>query len=79
MEISKLTYEEATKILEELIHELEDEEITLSDSISKYKTGMELYNHLSGILKKSEGEVKVLLGEELKEIDFIREEEDEYY
>lgn len=79
MEVSKLTYEEAYKMLEELIHELEDEEITLNDSLSKYKKGMELYNHLNEILRKSEGEVKVLLGEDLREMDFIREEEDEYY
>ncbi len=82
MEISKLTYEEALNKLENLLVDLEDEECTLKDSVDKFKQGMELYNHLSDILKKTEGEVKILLEEDkdaLKEIDFIREDEDEYY
>lgn len=82
MEISKLSYEEALNKLEELLVDLEDEECTLKDSVDKFKQGMELYNHLSEILKKTEGEVKILLEEDkdsLKEIDFIREDEDEYY
>lgn len=82
MEISKLTYEEALNKLENLLVDLEDEECTLKDSVDKFKQGMELYTHLSDILKKTEGEVKILLEEDkdaLKEIDFIREDEDEYY
>lgn len=82
MEISKLTYEEALNKLEELLVDLEDEDCTLKDSVDKFKVGMALYNHLSEILKKTEGDVKILLEEDkdaLKEIDFIREEEDEYY
>lgn len=82
MDVSKLTYEEAIKRLEDLLTDLEDEECTLKDSVDKFKEGMDLYNHLSNILKKTEGEVKILLGEDeqtLKEMDFIREDEDEYY
>ncbi len=82
MEINKLTYEEALAKLEDILVDLEDEECTLKDSVQKFKLGMELHNYLSDILKKTEGEVKIILGEDkdsLKEIDFIREDEDEYY
>ncbi len=81
MEINKLTYEEALSKLEDLLVDLEDEDCTLKDSVDKFKLGMELYNHLNEILKKTEGEVKIILGEDketLREIDFIREAGDEY-
>ena len=82
MEINKLSYEEAVAKLEELLIDLENESCTLRDSLNKFKEGMDLYNHCSDILKKAEGEVKVLLGEDkdtLVELDFIKEAEDEYY
>ncbi|TJX16275.1 exodeoxyribonuclease VII small subunit [Tissierella creatinini] len=81
MEINKLTYEEALSKLEDLLVDLEDEDCTLKDSVDKFKLGMELYNHLNEILKKTEGEVKIILGEDketLREIDFIREAGDGY-
>lgn len=82
MEISKLSYEEAIAKLEGLLVDLEDEGCTLKDSLDKYKEGMNLYNHLSEILKKAEGEVKLIIGDDkdsLKEMDFVREDNDEYY
>ena len=82
MEINKLSYEEAIAKLEELLLDLENESCTLRDSLNKFKEGMDLYNHCSDILKKAEGEVKVLLGDDkdtLVEIDFVKEAEDEYY
>lgn len=80
MGINKLSYEEALSKLESLLIDLEDENCTLKDSLDKFKEGMELYNHLSEILKKAEGEVKVLLGEDnsLGQFDFVREAENEY-
>lgn len=82
MEINKLSYEEAIAKLEELLIDLENESCTLRDSLNKFKEGMDLYNHCSDILKKAEGEVKVLLGDDkdtLVELDFVKEAEDEYY
>lgn len=82
MEINKLSYEEAIAKLEELLVDLENESCTLQDSLNKFKEGMDLYNHCSDILKKAEGDVKILLGEDkdtLVEIDFVKEAEDEYY
>lgn len=80
MGIDKLSYEEALAKLESLLIDLEDDNCTLKDSLSKFKEGMELYNHLSDILKKAEGEVKVLLGEDnsLGQFDFVREAENDY-
>lgn len=82
MGINKLSYEEALAKLEGLLIDLENESCTLQDSLEKFKEGMELYNHCSDILKKAEGEVKLLLGDgndTLVEVDFVREAEDEYY
>ena len=78
MELNKLSYEEALSKLEGILSELENDNITLNNSLNKFKEGMELYNYCSDILKKAEGEIKILL-EEDKEIDFVREVEDEYY
>lgn len=82
MDVTKMSYEEAISKLETLIGELESEECPLEDSINKFKVGMALYNHCNNILKKSEGEVKVILEDgtsSLSDLDALREEEDEYY
>jgi len=80
MGINKLSYEDAIAKLEALLIDLEDDSCTLKDSLAKFKEGMELYNHCSQILKKAEGEVKVLLGDNnsLGEFDFVREADNEY-
>lgn len=76
----KLTYEEAIKELEEIIENLENEH-TLEDTLKQYKKGMELYNYCSNILKKAEGEVKIILKDKksFEDFDFIREGENEFY
>jgi exodeoxyribonuclease VII small subunit len=80
MELNKLSYEEAMSKLEGILEELENDNITLNDSLNKYRQGMELYNYCSDILKKAEGEIKIILEERdtIREIDFVREGEDEY-
>ena len=82
MEINKLSYEDAINKLQNILTELENESCTLSESLSKFKEGMELFNYCSDILRTTEGEVKILLGENkgsLEEYNFIKEAEDEYY
>lgn len=82
MDISKMSYEEALTRLEDLLKELEDEDCPLEDSINKFKEGMQLYNHCNNLLKKAEGEVKIILddGKNMTlDFDAVREVEDEYY
>lgn len=76
-----LSYEEAMKQLEEIIEKLEKED-TLDETLKQYKRGMELYNYCCEILKKAEGEVKIILKDNkdaLVDFDFVREDENEFY
>jgi len=54
MELNKLSYEEAMSKLEGILEELENDNITLNDSLNKYRQGMELYNYCSDILKNQD-------------------------
>ncbi len=56
-----MTYEEALKELEKILEDLESEDITLEDSLKKFKRGVALYNYCSTILNNIEGEVKILI------------------
>ncbi|NMB07923.1 MAG: exodeoxyribonuclease VII small subunit [Tissierellia bacterium] len=58
---NKLSYEEAIEELEQILETLEDGNLSLKDSMEKFKRGVELYNYCNEILKDVEGEVKVLL------------------
>ncbi|CCQ96006.1 Exodeoxyribonuclease 7 small subunit [[Clostridium] ultunense Esp] len=73
MKTNKLTYEEAIKELEQIIEDLEEKDLSLMDSLEKFKRGVNLYNYCNEILKDVEGEVKILLKDEegnLEEEDF---------
>lgn len=56
----KESYEEKIKRLELLLHEMENGELTLDQSISKYEEGMNLYNEMYKILNEAQGKVKIL-------------------
>lgn len=75
-----ISYEDAVKELEEIIKNLEHED-TLDQTLEQYKKGMKLYNYCSDILKKAEGEIKIIQKDKktLENFDYVREEEDEYY
>lgn len=76
MKINDLTYEEAVKELEEILEDLESEDLSLNESLEKFKRGVALYKACNEILNNVEGEVKILLedGEgNLKEEDFQME------
>lgn len=82
MEIDNLSYEDAIVELEKILEDLEIGECTLSESLEKYKLGINLYRHCNEILSKAEGEVKVLLKDEnqvLEELNFLQEDSDEFY
>lgn len=81
MEIKNLSYEDAIIELENILELLELGDLTLEQSLEKYKTGIELHRHCNEILSHAEGEVKVLLADDndiLDELNFLREVEDEY-
>ena len=76
MKNNKLTYEEAVKELEQIIQDLEEESLSLKDSLEKFKRGIVLYNYCNEILKDIEGEVRILIkGEDnnLTEEDYYME------
>lgn len=77
---NNLSYEEAMKQLEEIIQNLDNEE-TLEQTLNQYKKGIELYNYCSNILKKAEGEINIIQKEKksFEDINYMREDEDEYY
>lgn len=71
-----LSYEEALKELEQIIEELEGDDLSLKDSLEKFKRGVFLYNYCNEILRNVEGEIKILIVDEngdLEEKDFYLE------
>lgn len=72
------SYESAFEKLENIISDLEDENISLEESIEKYEEGIKLYKYCNDILKEYEGKVKVLVeqDEELVQKDFLEGEID---
>ncbi len=76
MKIEDLTYEEALKELEQIVEDLEKDQLSLEESLKKFKRGVELYNYCNKILTQVEGEVKILLKDDdgdLREDDFFVE------
>lgn len=76
MRIEDMSYEDAIEELEKIIEELESNDLSLKDSMDKFKRGIALYNHCNEILSKMEGEVKVLIKDDngnLNDEDFFVE------
>lgn len=82
MKEKNLSYEDALKELEEIVEELEKDEISLNESVNTFKRGVELYKYCNNLLSNVEGQVKLLLNDgddEIVEIDFFEEDEDESF
>ena len=82
MEVKNLSYEDAIVEIEAILELLELGDLTLEQSLEKYKLGILLHRHCNEILSVAEGEVKVLLADDkdiLDELNFLREAEDEYW
>lgn len=77
---NNLSYEEAIKELDKIIENLENK-ATLDETLNQYKKGIELYNYCNEILRKAEGEIKVIQKDRktLEDFKYIREDDDEYY
>ncbi|SDY48505.1 Exodeoxyribonuclease VII small subunit [Proteiniborus ethanoligenes] len=69
----KLSYEEAILELESIVSLLENGELSLEESLTEFKKGVELYKHCYDILNNIEGEVKIILdngNDNIEEMDF---------
>ena len=64
MDLNKLSYEEAMEELETILDKLENTDLSLEDSVKFFRKGIELHKYCSGILTKTEGEIKILLKDE---------------
>jgi len=69
MKIEDLTYEEALKELEGIVEDLEKNQLTLEESLKKFKRGIELYKYCNKVLTQIEGEVKILLKDDLDNLN----------
>ena len=73
----ELTFEEIMKKLEEIIMELENGDLDLEKSVSKFEEGMKLSKKCNEILENAEKRISVLIEKDgkLEEKNFIEEEE----
>jgi len=60
MKMDKLDFEEALKKLEEVVKELENEEISLEDSMHKFELGIKLSSHCLKKLNEAEQKIEEL-------------------
>lgn len=77
--MKNMDFEEAMKKLEEIANELENNELSLEESISKFEEGMELSKQCNEIIEKAEKKITILLknDENMREEDFKIEEKEE--
>lgn len=71
-----LTYEEAFEKLKSILEILEKDDSTLNDSMKKFKEGVKLYNYCNSLLSKAEGEITLVVENDLnniEEVDFPME------
>lgn len=73
----KGSFEETIKELEKIATELENGDLSLEDSVSKFEEGMKLSKQCNDLLENAEKRITILLkdGEETKEESFVQEEE----
>lgn len=73
----KGSFEETIKELEKIATELENGDLSLEDSVSKFEEGIKLSKQCNDLLENAEKRITILLkdGEETKEESFVQEEE----
>ena len=60
MKIDKISFEESIKKLEEIVRELEDENISLEESMEKFELGIKLSSNCLKKLNEAEGKIEEL-------------------
>ncbi len=71
------TFEDAIENLEKIVSELENEKLTLDESVKKFEEGMRLSKYCNEILEKAQKQISILIADDngdLKEETFITEE-----
>ncbi|MBQ9279811.1 MAG: exodeoxyribonuclease VII small subunit [Clostridia bacterium] len=59
--MEKLSFEEALAELESAVKELENDKLTLEESVKKFERGIELSNHCNTLLSEAEKSITVLI------------------
>ncbi len=74
--MEEIKFEEAIKKLEEISKELENGELGLDESVSKFEEGMKLSKVCTKMLNEAEKRINILInnGEEISEENFTPEE-----
>ncbi|HEY4663099.1 MAG TPA: exodeoxyribonuclease VII small subunit [Candidatus Humimicrobiaceae bacterium] len=78
MKIDKMSFEESIKKLEEIVKELEDENISLEESMEKFELGIKLSSNCLKKLNEAEGKIEELTRSEdgklvTKELDLDKD------
>lgn len=78
MKIEKLSFEQSIKKLEEIVRELEDENISLEESMEKFEMGIKLSSDCLNKLNEAEKKIEELTRSEdgkliTKELDLEKE------
>ena len=76
---NNLNFEEAIEKLEKIANELEEGDLDLEASVSKFEEGMELSKKCNELLQNAEKRISILLkdGDNIKEENFIQKDEEE--
>lgn len=73
----KKSFEENIDDLEKIVSELENGDLNLDDSVSKFEEGIKISKECNKILEEAEKKITILLNKdgEIKEENFTTEEE----
>lgn len=73
----KKSFEENIEDLEKIVSELENGDLNLDDSVSKFEEGIKISKECNKILEDAEKKITILLNKdgEIKEENFTTEEE----
>ncbi len=74
--MSKITFEEQIEKLEGIVEELENGNLSLEDSVTKFEEGIKISKECNKILEEAEKKITILINRdgEIKEENFKTEE-----
>ncbi len=64
-----MTFEEAIKLLTDIVGKIEEGQVPLQDSLDQYEKGMTLIKHCRGVLQKAEERIEKISQSEEKPQD----------
>lgn len=68
-----MEFEKSMENLEKIANELENDELSLDDSVKKFEEGMKIAKQCKKMLDEAEKKITVLIGD--NEEDFVQKEE----